>query len=78
MAKWTAFPHDSAPYTHSPAALKKLWARLHTGDAEPLPKDDNVLAAIRRDQINLRLFISGFSLASRATLGHKGNRRAIG
>ncbi len=45
MAKWTAFPHDSTPYTHSPAALKKLWARLHAGDVEPLPKDDKVLAA---------------------------------
>jgi hypothetical protein len=26
-------------------ALKKKWARLHAGDAEPLPKDDKVLAA---------------------------------
>jgi len=45
MAKWTAFPFDSADYTYSPAALKKQWARLHAGDAEPLPKDDKVLAA---------------------------------
>ncbi len=45
MATWTAFPHDAAAYTHTPAALKKLWPRLHTGDAEPLPKDDAVLAA---------------------------------
>ena len=45
MAKWTAFPHDAAPYTHDAAALKKKWARLHAGDAEPLPKDDKVLAA---------------------------------
>lgn len=45
MAKWTAFPYDSADYTYSPAALKKQWARLHAGDAEPLPKDDKVLAA---------------------------------
>jgi len=45
MAKWTAFPHDAADYAHTPAALKKQWARLHTGDAEPLPKDDTVLAA---------------------------------
>ena len=45
MAKWTAFPHDSAEYTHTPAALKKLWPRLHAGDAEPLPKDAKVLAA---------------------------------
>ena len=45
MAKWTAFPYDNAEYTHTPAALKKQWARLHTGDAEPLPKDEAVLAA---------------------------------
>ena len=45
MAKWTAFPHDSSAYTYNAAALKKNWARLHAGDAEPLPKDDKVLAA---------------------------------
>jgi tetratricopeptide (TPR) repeat protein len=45
MAKWTAFPHDSADYTLDAAALKKHWARLHAGDAEPLPTDAKVLAA---------------------------------
>ena len=45
MAKWTAFPHDAAPYRYDPAALKKHWARLHAGDAEPWPKDDKLLAA---------------------------------
>jgi len=45
MAKWTAFPYDSAEYTYDTATLKKKWARLHAGDAEPLPKDDKVLAA---------------------------------
>ena len=45
MAKWTAFPYDNAAYAHTPAALKKQWARLHAGDAEPLPTDDKVLAA---------------------------------
>ena len=45
MAKWTAFPHDSAEYTFDAAALKKHWARLHAGDAEPLPTDAKVLAA---------------------------------
>jgi tetratricopeptide (TPR) repeat protein len=45
MAKWTAFPHDGSAYTYNTAALKKNWARLHAGDAEPLPKDDKVLAA---------------------------------
>ena len=45
MAKWTAFPYDHSAYTYDAAALKKKWARLHAGDAEPLPKDDKVLAA---------------------------------
>ncbi len=45
MAKWTAFPYASDDYQLDTAALKKKWARLHAGDAEPLPKDDKVLAA---------------------------------
>jgi tetratricopeptide (TPR) repeat protein len=45
MAKWTAFGHDADAYSYDAATLKKKWARLHAGDAEPLPKDDKVLAA---------------------------------
>jgi len=45
MAKWTAFPYDATGYTYDAAALKKKWARLHAGDAEPWPKDDKVVAA---------------------------------
>lgn len=45
MAKWTAFPYDGAPYTHSATALKKHWERLHTGDAEPWPAAKDVQAA---------------------------------
>jgi tetratricopeptide (TPR) repeat protein len=45
MAKWIAFPHDATEYTYDAAALKKNWARLHGGDAEPLPADVKVLAA---------------------------------
>jgi hypothetical protein len=43
MAKWTAFPYDSPGL--SAAAVKKQWARLHAGDAEPLPTDAKVLQA---------------------------------
>jgi tetratricopeptide (TPR) repeat protein len=43
MAKWTAFPYDSPSL--DAAAVKKRWARLHAGDAEPLPKDAKVLDA---------------------------------
>ncbi len=45
MAKWTAFPYDDADYSLTTAALKKRWARLHIGDAEPPPKEAAVLAA---------------------------------
>ncbi len=45
MAKWTAFPYDNADYRYDAAALKKHWARLHAGDAEPLPKEAAVLEA---------------------------------
>lgn len=45
MAKWLAFPYDASDYTYSGATLRAMWARLHTGDAEPLPADAGVLAA---------------------------------
>ena len=43
MAKWTAFPY--ALYDFDAAKVKKQWARLHAGDAEPLPKEAKVLEA---------------------------------
>jgi tetratricopeptide (TPR) repeat protein len=43
MAKWTAFPYELVDL--DAAAVKKQWARLHAGDAEPLPKDAKVLDA---------------------------------
>ncbi|WP_457422618.1 hypothetical protein [Roseateles sp. P5_E7] len=45
MAKWTAFPYDNAAFVYTPATLKKQWARLHAGDAEPYPKDAAVVQA---------------------------------
>jgi len=44
MAKWTAFPH-AGEFSFDAAAVKKSWARLHAGDAEPSPKDAKVLEA---------------------------------
>lgn len=43
MAKWTAFPYEL--YDFDAAKAKKQWARLHAGDAEPLPKSAAVLEA---------------------------------
>lgn len=51
MPKWTAFPYANAAYRYDAAALKKHWARLHAGDAEPwatAAKDEAVLAAWAR------------------------------
>jgi len=45
MAKWTAFPYDNAAFVYDAASLKKHWARLHAGDAEPWPKDAAVVQA---------------------------------
>lgn len=45
MAKWTAFPYDNTAYQYDAAALKKHWARLHAGDAEPWPKEAAVVQA---------------------------------
>jgi tetratricopeptide (TPR) repeat protein len=44
MANWTAFPY-AGEYVFDAASVKKNWARLHAGDAEPLPKDLQVLQA---------------------------------
>jgi len=44
MAKWTAFPH-LGDYQFDADSLRKQWARLHAGDAEPLPKDAEILEA---------------------------------
>jgi len=45
--KWTKFPHADKAYAYDAAALKKHWERLHRGDREPFPKDDDVQTAWR-------------------------------
>jgi tetratricopeptide (TPR) repeat protein len=44
MASWTAFPY-AGEYVFDAVSVKKYWARLHAGDAEPLPTDAQVLQA---------------------------------
>jgi tetratricopeptide (TPR) repeat protein len=44
MAKWTAFP-QLGTYQHDGASVTRDWARLHAGDAEPLPADPQLLQA---------------------------------
>lgn len=79
MAKWTAFPYDTAAYTYDAAALKKAWPRLHAGDCEPLPKDDKLLAAWalfhagefqKAHEAGLKLGGAGITLANKAQAIH--------
>ena len=62
MARWTAFPYEADAYRYDLATLRKKWPRLHAGDAEPLPGEEQVLAA-------WQLFHAGeFRKATRAGL----------
>ena len=44
MAPWTAFP-QRGDFQHDAHSVARDWARLHAGDAEPLPADPQVLNA---------------------------------
>ena len=44
MAKWTAFPRLE-DFEFDSASVRKNWARLHAGDAEPMPTQASVLQA---------------------------------
>ena len=74
MPKWTAFPYIGE-YNFDAASVKKHWARLHIGDAEPLPKDGKLLdgwALFHNGEFQkavdtgLKLGSSGVTLANKA------------
>jgi tetratricopeptide (TPR) repeat protein len=75
MAKWTPFPHPG-DYVFDAASVKKHWARLHAGDAEPMPKDAAVLDAWalfhsgdfqRAAEAGLKAGGAGMAVANKAT-----------
>ncbi|MEN9670566.1 MAG: hypothetical protein RL018_843 [Pseudomonadota bacterium] len=43
-SKWVPFPH-LGEYSYTAASVKKHWAKLHAGDAEPLPTNEKLLEA---------------------------------
>ncbi|MET0350728.1 MAG: hypothetical protein ABW067_13140 [Rhizobacter sp.] len=45
MARWNLFPYETDAYRYAPDALRAAWSRLHAGDAEACPEDDDVLRA---------------------------------
>jgi hypothetical protein len=75
MRTWTPFPH-LADYVFDAASVKKNWARLHAGDAEPLPKDVDLLQAWvlfhsgefqKSAELGLTLGGAGITVANKAT-----------
>lgn len=75
MAKWTAFQH-AGEFHYDAASVKKHWSRLHAGDAEPLPRGDDVLQAWtlfhngefqRAAEAGLRAGDGGITVANKAT-----------
>jgi tetratricopeptide (TPR) repeat protein len=75
MAKWTAFPH-LGQYPFDADSLRRQWARLHGGDAEPWPEDPAVAQAWalfhagefqQAAEAGLRCGDAGVTVANKAT-----------
>ncbi len=75
MAKWTTFPY-AGDYSFDAASVKKHWARLHVGDAEPLPDDGHLLEAWalfhngefqKAAEAGMKCGSAGVTLANKAT-----------
>ncbi len=72
---WTKFPYPDDAYVHTAATLKKAWARLHVGDAEPYPKKAALVDAWiafhagdfeQASKLGLAVGVDGYSVAHKA------------
>ena len=79
MAKgsWSKFPYAEKSYAYAGAALKKNWDRLHRGDSEPFPADEQVQEAWRlyhrgefqqACELGLSLGLPGYAVANKAAV----------
>jgi tetratricopeptide (TPR) repeat protein len=79
MAKgsWSKFPYAEKSYVYAGAALKKNWDRLHRGDREPFPADEQVQEAWRlyhqgafqqAYELGLGLGLPGYAVANKAAV----------
>ncbi|TFW05072.1 hypothetical protein E4K72_11805 [Oxalobacteraceae bacterium OM1] len=73
---WTNFPYSDDAYRYTAASLKKAWARLHAGDAEPFPKSAALVEAWiafhagdfeQAAKLGLAEGMAGYSVANKAT-----------
>ncbi len=74
MTSWTPYPY-SGTYAFTVENLEKSWAKLHAGDAEPLPSNPDVRAAwcyfhngefARANEAGLQLGDTGLTAANKA------------
>ena len=72
---WNKFPHTDKAYAYAGAALKKNWERLHKGDREPYPDDEQLQEAWRlyhqgefqaACELGLSLGLPGYAVANKA------------
>ena len=73
---WTTFPHQDDAYVYTAASLKKAWARLHAGDAEPWPRKATLVEAWiafhagdfeAARKLGLDMGVEGYSVAHKAS-----------
>jgi tetratricopeptide (TPR) repeat protein len=73
---WRAFPYTAHSYCYTRASLKKMWPRLHAGDAEAFPKHEALVEAWiafhagefeRAAKLGLAFGTGGHSVANKAT-----------
>ncbi|MBC7685050.1 MAG: hypothetical protein H7176_07460 [Bdellovibrionales bacterium] len=76
---WTTFPYPDAAYVHTAASLKKAWARLHVGDAEPFPKKAALVEAWiafhagefeKASKLGLAVGVDGYAVAHKSACMH--------
>jgi tetratricopeptide (TPR) repeat protein len=72
---WTKFPYSDDAYVYTAASVKKSWARLHVGDAEPFPKNAALVEAWiafhagqfeKAAKLGLDAGVDGYSVAHKA------------
>ena len=73
---WAKFPYPDAAFEYTPASLKKAWAHLHAGDAEPYPAQAALVDAWRdfhagrfeaAAQHGLQHGLAGYAVAAKAS-----------
>lgn len=73
---WNLFTHSDPAYAYTPERLEQVWARLHTGDTAPFPRDPALVQAWiachagdfeRATGMGLESGVDGYAVANQAS-----------